>query len=228
MARRPRLCLPQHPHLVLQRAAAGVDAFVDDADYQAYLQRLAAAAPKRGVQIHGWALLPGAAWLLLTPADCAGLSTLMQELARSASRTRSPGLWDGRFRSALLQPGPLVLQALLAVDQVAALDGVVADAAAWRYSSLAHHAGGRADALLREAAEYWALGNTPYAREAAFRAELAAGTAARAWPRLRAAVLGGVALGDAAFLDGAAQALGRAVSSGRRGRPRRAVQSVPN
>ena len=228
MARRPRLCLPAHPHLVLQRAAAGVDAFAAEADYLAYLKRLATAAPARGVQVHGWALLPGAAWLLLTPADCAGLSALMQELARVASRTRGAALWDGRFRSALLQPGDTVLQALLAVDQVAALEGVVVDAAAWRHSSLAHHAGGRADAVVREAAEYWALGNTPYAREAAFRAQLAAGVGARAWPRLRAAVLSGVALGDAGFVAGAEQALGRAVAVGRRGRPPRAVQAVPN
>ena len=223
MARRPRLCLPGHPHLVLQRAAAGVEAFSCESDYQDYLRRLADGAQRRGVQVHAWCLLPDAAWLLLTPDDCSGLSALMQQLARCTSRSRGVAVWDGRFRTALLQPGARMLHAIAAVDQAAELQGHAADATSWRWSSLAHHSGGRADAVVREAPEYWALGNTPYAREAAFRGVLAAGDCARAWPQLRAAALAGVAFGDSGFVDAVSRAIGRRPEPGRRGRPRRAA-----
>ncbi len=198
--------------------------FVDEGDYRDYLQRLAQTAAQQQVQIHGYCLLPQAVWLLLRPADCRGLSALMQILARCASRRRGQGAaaWQGRFRTALVQEPSWLLPALVAVDRAAASEGLCGDAAAWPWSSLAHHAGSQSVAWLREAAAYWDLGNTPYAREAAYAGLLAADAARQQWPRLLQAVQGGWALGDAAYLEWAEARVGRALRPRPRGRPRRA------
>jgi putative transposase len=228
MARRPRLCVPELPHLVLQRAAA--PAFGGAADYRAYLGRLAEAAPRHGVAVHAYALLPCAVWLLLTPRSSAGLSALLQTLARSTSRSRLAllreagadpvaALWDGRFRSAPLQPGAWTLAALCGVDLAPQLEGEVGAAADWPWTSLAHHAGAAPQPWLRDASAYWELGNTPYAREAEFRRLAESGLAAQRWPVLRAAVLSGLALGDARFIAGLENQLERPLRAGRRGRP---------
>ncbi len=220
MARQARLCLPGQAHLVMQPANAVV--FADAADYQDYVHRLAGTAPRCEVQVHGYALLPDAVWMLLTPADCAGLSLLMQTLARCASRRRGlgSGLWQGRYRSALLQPSSWLLSALCAVDLAPQLAGVTQDPAAWPWSSLAHHTGRQPSPWLREVPAYWDLGNTPYAREAAYAGLLGGDLALRNWPRLQRAVHSAAALGDAQYIEWAEQQLGRRLHARPRGRPR--------
>lgn len=220
MARQARLCLPGQAHLVLQRANAPV--FADDSDYQDYLQRLAETAPRHAVQVHGYALLPRAVWLVVTPQECSGLSALMQTLARCASRRRGqgPGLWQGRYRSALLQPQAWLLPALRAVDLAPQLEAASPDASSWPWSSLAHHTGRQPCAWLREASAYWELGNTPYEREAAYAALLASEAAQRDWGDLLRALQGASALGDAEYVAWAEQELGRSLRPRRRGRPR--------
>ncbi len=222
MARQARLCLAGQPHLVLQRASA--TAFGEAADYQDYLQRLAQTAARREVQVHGYCLLPQAVWLVLTPRDCSALSSLMQTLARCASRRRGQRapLWQGRYRSALLQPQRWLLAALCAVDLAAELEGVAADAASWPWSSLGHHTGRHSSNWLREAAPYWDLGNTPYAREAAYAGLLAAAAARQPWAQLQQALRGAGVLGDAGYLAWASQQIGRDLQPRRRGRPRSA------
>ena len=219
MARHARLCLAGQAHLVLQRANSTV--FADAADYQDYLSRLAQTAQRHAVQVHGYALLPQAVWLVLTPADCTGMSALLQTLARCASRRRGQGagLWQGRFRSALLQQRPWLLAALCAVDLAPQLDDAATDATGWPWSSLAHHTGRQPCAWLREAQPYWELGNTPYAREAAYAQLLAGDLAMQHWSELSRAVRGSTALGDAVYLQWAEQQLGRSLRPRARGRP---------
>ena len=207
--------------------------FADDADYRDYLERLLELAPRHRVQLHGWCLLPQAVWLLLTPADAAGMSALLQALARLHSRRwRDRALpqgadaprWQGRFRSAVLQPGGWALDALCALEQAPALDGAGLNPDSWRWSSLAHHVGRSAQPGLRELPALWSLGNTPYAREAEYLRLLQGGRGGAVWPQLQRALQAGLALGDAGFLDALQQQLGRPLRPARRGRPPRAAQ----
>ncbi len=228
MARHPRLCIPMVPHLVLQRSRHAVFSAADD--YGNYLERLANAASRRAVAIHAYAILPTAVYLLLTPETCAGLSSLMQELARCTSRGHvsragaAEAVWDGRFRTALVQPDAWLLRASCAVESAPAAENV-ASSADWPWSSLSHHAGRLHRHWLRDAAAWWALGNTPYAREAAYRALFEASDAAAQWPLFKAAALAGRAVGDADFIARCEADVGRKLGARPRGRPR---QSVPN
>ena len=80
-------------------------------------------------------------------------------------------MWEGRYRGHLVADGPPLLACMRYVEQQAA-----EPEAGW--SSLPHHLGQRRDPLLTDPPAYWALGNTPFDREAAYRAWREQGVAA--------------------------------------------------
>jgi putative transposase len=72
---------------------------------------------------------------------------------------------------------------------------------------------------LKNPPEIWALGNTPFEREAAYRSLLAAGLPATQAQALRQAALGGWAAGSAAFALDLSRATARPARPRPRGRP---------
>ena len=220
MARLARLVVAGQAHLIIQRGHGGAAAFADGVDRAAYLAALREAAAAELVQVHAYALLPSEVLLLATPGRTAALGRVMQALGRRyvAAHNRRHGrrgtLWDGRFRCGVVEPGTTRLQALCLVDGAAAEAGL---------TSAPHRLGGPRDALLVDPPEYWALGNTPFDREAAYRALLDAGLAPDAADALRRATLGGWAAGSAAFKAGLAATLSRPAQPRPRGRPRKVL-----
>ena len=225
MARLPRLAVAGQAHLALMLGHSAQPVFVDDDDRRQFLAALRESALQHGVAVHGYALQPAEVLLLLTPATATALGTLMQGLGRryGAAFNRRHGrrgtLWAGRFRTAVVQAGPHLLDALLHVD----LQGQAAGGGAAAWSSLGHRLGERRDPLITDCAAWWALGNTPFEREAAYRRCLADGLAPDRAAALAAAVHKGWAVGDAAFLAALAQQTDRPVQPRPRGRPPRAA-----
>jgi putative transposase len=123
---------------------------------------------------------------------------------------RSGTLWDGRFRAGVIEPGAHTLSALLHIDLLPASD-------AWR--SAAHRLGQRTDRLVSDPPEFWALGNTPFEREAAYAARLERGLDAATQQQLDHTARQGWALGSPAFLAEVADASQRPVRPRPRGRP---------
>lgn len=219
MARLPRLVLPDHPHLVVQRALGERPAFTDAIDRRNYLEALRQALTLMRIRLHAWALVGGEARLLLTPPDAAAVSRLVQTVGRHyvSAHNRRHGrrgtLWDGRFRCAVLEPGAACLDAMVWID--AASDEPEA-------SSAAHHLGARRDPWLVDPPEFWALGNTPFERESAYRERLAAGLPPIRSAAIEAALRGGWPIGSAAFAEqAAATTSGRPIRPRPPGRPRR-------
>lgn len=215
MARLPRLALPGHAHHVLLRALPGRPAFVDAADREAFLAALHEAARTERVAVHAWSLAEDGAQLLLTPGDGPALGRLVQAVGRryvSAYNRRHGGagtLWNGRFRASVVEPGAWRLAALLAVD------------GAGPHTSAAHRSGGARDPRLQDPPEVWALGNTPFDREAAYRRLLAEGLTPRQSAAIERAAAGGWVLGEAAFVAALQRQADRPVAPRPAGRPRR-------
>ena len=145
MARLPRLAVAGQAHLALMLGHSAQPVFVDDDDRRQFLAALRESALQHGVSVHGYALQPAEVLLLLTPATATALGTLMQGLGRryGAAFNRRHGrrgtLWAGRFRTAVVQAGPHLLDALLHVD----LQGQAAGGGAAAWSSLGHRLGGK-------------------------------------------------------------------------------------
>jgi putative transposase len=216
MARLPRLVLPGHPHLAILRVLEGHVAFADAVDRQAFVAALREAAANEQVQLHAYALLPDEARLLLTPPTPQALARLMQAIGRTyvsaynRRHGRSGTLWNGRYRCAVIEPGEAGLEAQLWVEGASAEPGV---------TSAAHHTGEGRDSMLVDLPAYWALGNTPFEREAQYRNRLALGLSEACARSLRHATRGGWAVGSASFAAAASAASGRASRPRPQGRP---------
>jgi putative transposase len=229
MARLPRLALDGEAHLVVLRGHSGQPVFTDAADRIDFLADLREAAARHRVAVEAYTLLADHVHLLLRPAQAAGLGAMVQALGRryvarfNRRHGRSGTLWAGRYRAALLQAGPLVLQAMLFIDSHAHRSGQVAKPEDDAWSSAAHHLGRRRDPTVADGPAWWALGNTPFEREAAYRALMHEGVPAQQVRALADASHRGWPLGQADWLAQLAQQAARPVAPRPRGRPARAA-----
>jgi putative transposase len=235
VARLPRLALAGELHLVQLRGHNDQPVFADDADRTSFCAMLREAAARHGVAIHAYSLLNSEVHLLLTPAQAEGLGRMVQSLGRRyvAAVNRRHGrrgtLWDGRFRSSLVDARTLLLVATVFVETRPVTAGLTANAAEWPWSSAAHHVGRRRDPLVHDHEGYWALGNTPFDRERAHTVLLDESHPGIAEARFAAATRRPMVIGPAAFQARVAEALDRPLQPRPRGRPRSTsdVKTVP-
>jgi putative transposase len=231
MARLPRLTLPGLPHHVIQRGNNRQAIFIDRADHERLLGLLAEAAPRFGVALHAYVLMDNHFHLLATPDTTTGLPQFMQSVGRSYVRYfndrhgRSGTLWEGRYRSTLIQTDRYLLTCMAYIDLNPVRAGLVSDARDFPWSSHGHYAGLRHDKLLTPHPLYWELGNTPFAREAAYVELVRGGVRAADQGTLTEATLRGWAAGDADFLASLQKATERRVAKGKPGRPPAASDS---
>lgn len=175
MARRPRQAIAAYPHHVIQRGNNRQAVFVDDLDRRQYLAWLAEASQAFGLAIHAYVLMDNHVHLLATPAGDDALSRTMQAVGRRYVRWfnrrhgRSGTLWEGRFRSSLVEADRYLLACQRYIESNPVRAGLVEAAADWPWSSHRHHVGLLLDPLVRTHPTVWALGNTPFDRESAYR-----------------------------------------------------------
>lgn len=231
MARLPRLTLAGYPHHIIQRGNNRQMIFADTQDFETMLALLTENARKFAVAVHAYVLMDNHFHLLATPATTEALPLMMQAVGRSYVRYfnnrhgRSGTLWEGRYRSTLIEIERYLLACMVYIDLNPVRAGMVAQAADWRWSSHAHSLGLRADALITPHALYWALGNTPFAREAAYGELVQAGISANQQSALTNATLRGWALGEDDFVAALQKKLARRVSKSKAGRPHSADKS---
>jgi putative transposase len=227
MARQPRLSLPGQLHHVLLRGNNGQAVFADDADRALFVALLTQHASAQGVALHAWALMPDHIHLLLTPQRDGALSQCMQAtgrayvLAFNRCHGRRGTLWEGRYRSTVLEVEPWLLRAMVWLDthpQRAGLSDHPGGAHPW--TTAGHYLGLRHERSLTVPAPYWALANTPFAREAAYRTLLEHGSQPAHALALTHAGLKGWALGSVPFVAGLQAQTPRRLHMATPGRPR--------
>ncbi len=226
MARLPRLTVPGYPHHVIQRGNNRQPIFLGDTDRQRMLELIEDHARQLEVAVHAYVLMDNHFHLLLTPGAGDSLSRLMQAVGRRYVRYfndrhgRSGTLWEGRYRSTLIEPERYLLPCMAYLDLNPVRAGLVAQARDYPWSSHAHYAGLRADRMVTPHPLYWALGNTPFAREAAYAQQVQEGVPAALQQAMTDAVLQGWALGSADFVAQLQKTTGRRLSKAQPGRPR--------
>ncbi len=218
MARLSRLVAPGRPPHIVQSGHNRHSVSLDAADRSAWRDALREAAGPCRVAVHAYAIGARRALLLATPATTGGLSLLMQRVGRRYTRAfnarhgRSGTLWNGRFGAAVLEPRDWLLAAMRLVDaDAAAVDAL---------GSAAHHRGLGADPLVTDHPAFWALGNTPFERNAAYALLADSALPPDQIARLEHAMAHGWAVGSAGFLAGLSAELGRPVTPRAPGRPR--------
>ncbi len=236
MARLPRLTLADHPHHIILRGNNRQAIFMDSADHQRMLSLLQVHALGQGVQVHAYVLMGNHLHLLLTPLRNDSLPKMMQAVGRAyvlyfnKRHGRSGTLWEGRYRSALIQTERYFLACMAYIDLNPVRAGMVAQAADYAWSSHGHYTGRQNETWLTPHPLYWEMGNTPFAREAAYAAMVQSGVDKNQQHALTSSALSGWALGEEGFVKGIQKQTSRRVNPAKAGRPfgKKPFVSVPN
>lgn len=225
MARQPRLTLAAYPHHVIQRGNDRQAIVRDDNDRERLLALWQEHAQTFKVAINAYVLMDNHFHLLLTPETDDGLPKMMQAVGRAYVRyfnlrhRRTGTLWEGRYRSNLIESERYLLACMVYIDLNPVRAGMVAQPVDFKWSSHRHCIGQLSDKLVRPHALFWSLGNTPFAREVAYANLVQRGLAQREKEQFTQSALSGWVLGSTDFVDGLQQSTQRRLMPARAGRP---------
>jgi putative transposase len=231
MPRRARLRAADLPLHLIQRGNNRSACFAADNDYLVYLSHLEELADRFDCAVHAYVLMTNHVHLLLTPAAAEGSSLVMKHLGQryvqyfNRKYGRSGSLWEGRFRSSIVQDRDYLLRCYRYIEMNPVRAGMVQHPSEYRWSSYCSNAQGVASTLVKPHCEYVALSERNYERRAAYRSLFETELEAAIVDQIRAAANGGFALGDESFKSTIAAALGRRVQPGASGRPKKSSAS---
>jgi putative transposase len=221
MPRQPRLVIPGVSLHVIQRGNNKSACFLEDRDYLCYLAHLREISARHGVSIHAYCLMTNHVHLFLTPADRESCISLMRDLGQryvqyfNRQHNRTGTLWEGRFRSCVVESAQYVLACHRYIELNPVRAGMVDKLLPYPWSSHAANVGLHLDSFLTPHPDLVALGERwkdGYAR--LFESELDQAMVAA----IRDATHAGLPLGSAS-LKAEVLASGKRIAHGKPGRP---------
>lgn len=232
MPRQPRYFIPGIPQHVIARGNDRQAVFFRERDYKRYRRALRDAALDSGCQVHAYVLMTNHVHLLVTPERKGSLPLMMQAMGRTyvqplnACYQRSGTLWEGRYKASLVQTDEYLLACQRYIELNPVRAGMVEAPGDYRYSSYRHHALGIEDPLLTPHSVYLALHAQPSARRYAYRNLFRDTLSEELLVQVRHCTNACGVIGSDQFREQIAAMLGRAVPTGKRGRPRKSPQKI--
>ena len=230
MPRRARINLPGVPQHLIQRGNNRQACFFEEEDFSVYLDWLHAAAIGTACRLHSYVLMTNPVHLLISSTSEDGAGRLMKALGQryvqyvNRRYRRSGTLWEGRYRSCLVQDELYLLACQRYIELNPVRARMVRHPAEYRWSSYRANAQGEPAPLLQPHALYLALGTEAGLRQAAYRDLFRERLEPGVVDAIRHATNGNYALGNAKFTEKIAAMVGRRVTPGDAGRPRKAVR----
>jgi putative transposase len=197
MPRQSRLVLPDVALHIVQRGHNRQACFAHDTDHLVYLKLLHDLSAKHGCALHAYCLMTNHVHLLLTPRDERASAAMMRSLGQqyvqyfNRRHGRSGTLWEGRFRSCLVDSAGYVLACYRYIELNPVRAGMATCAAAYRWSSHGANAGYAGEELLSPHREYLALSQDETSRRNAYRQLFGQGDEAVFLAKIREATNGG-------------------------------------
>lgn len=176
MPRPRRLNLVGIPQHITQRGNNRQACFFDNEDRLTYLELLNRAARRRACDIHAYVLMTNHVHILATPRVADGVSRLMQDIGReyvryiNSSYRRSGTLWEGRFKSSLVDSAEYCLVCYRYIELNPVRAAMVDKPDDYRWSSYRSNALGQKVELITPHEEWMILGRDDHTRCAAYRA----------------------------------------------------------
>ena len=177
--------------------------------------------------VHAYVLMTNHVHLLVTPdaADAAAefMKSLGEQYVRYMNRRhdRSGSLWEGRFRSSIVQTDSYFLTCQRYIELNPVRAGMAQRPEDYRWSSYRANAFGDMDDVLTPHDTYLALGVVQPARQASYRSLFCTPIDQNTIARIRSAANGNFVLGSADFAAEVAAQLNGFTVPRRRGRVRR-------
>jgi putative transposase len=224
MPRLPRISPAGVAVHVIQRGNNRQACFVSDEDHWAYTGWLKEYSSRYRVDIHAWVMMTNHVHLLCTPQGDNGISKMMQAVGRryvqyfNREYRRSGTLWEGRFKSCLVQDEIYLLELYRYIELNPVRAGMVTDPGKYRWSSYQINGLGKESDLCTPHQEYLALGDDPSERQAGYRALFAYHVEGELLKDIRSNTNKGMAVGSDRFKKEIETLTGRRLQSKKRGR----------
>jgi putative transposase len=215
--------LPEVAVHAIQRGNNRSTCFFHEKDRSFYLFHLARMLPRARCALHAYCLMSNHVHLLITAREIDGCARLMKSIgqlyAQYVNKTyeRCGNLWEGRFKSCLVQSEDYVLACYRYIELNPVRAGLVKRADEYTWSSHRANARGEESSLVTAHEEYLRLGRTPSERQAAYR-DLFRLVPAEQLDEIRCATNSGYVLGTPAFRATLSRSLGKRVEKGMPGR----------
>ena len=207
MARLPRLDVPGVAQHVIQRGNNRQVCFGSERDFAAYAGWLHEYGVKHEVAIHAWVFMTNHVHLLVTPENTGGVSALMQSVGRryvpyfNYSYKRSGTLWEGRFKSCLVQSERYLLECYRYIELNPVRANMVAGPGDYKWSSYRCNGLGVESKLITPHPEYLGLGQSKAERLENYRSFFVGQVHPELLSQIRTATSKGLVIGNDYFAD---------------------------
>ncbi|WP_077338233.1 transposase [Pseudocolwellia agarivorans] len=224
MPRKLRVSLANVAEHVIQRGNNRQAIFANEDDMKAYLAWLKQYAKKYEVKIHAWVFMTNHVHLLCTPSSGTGISLMMQSLGRmyvmyfNKTYKRSGTLWEGRYRSCLVQNEVYLLELYRYIELNPVRAGIVDEASQYSWSSYHCNGLGKLSDLVTPHALYLSIAQDQDKRLFEYRALFSRHVDIKLIDNIRKATSKGLALGNDKFKETIETLSGKRVTEKKRGR----------
>jgi putative transposase len=225
MPRKPRVSLAGVAEHVIQRGNNRQVIFACEDDMRAYVTWLKQYSKKYNVAIHAWVLMTNHVHILCTPSTHTAVSQMMQSLGRmyvmyfNKAYKRTGTLWEGRYRSCLVQSEEYLLALYRYIELNPVRAGMVQEPSEYSWSSYQCNGLGKHSDLLTAHPVYLSISEDVNKRQVDYRQLFAHHVEPKMIDDIRQATHKGLALGNAQFKFTIEALSGRSVIEGKRGRP---------
>ncbi len=192
--------MPGMPLHIIQRGNNRMPCFVADADRSFYLFHLGRALSQFDCSLHAYCLMTNHVHLLLTPSSENGCGLLMKHVGQlhtqyvNKTYGRTGSLWEGRFRSCLVQSERYLLTCYRYIELNPVRAGLVQDPREFDWSSYRANTQPGPRGIISPHDEYLRLGTTDVERQQAYTELVMAGVEDTQLSQIRLATNGGHAL----------------------------------
>lgn len=174
MPRQPRFVVPEIALHVRHRGNNGQACFLVEGDRLVYLANLKELCAKTRCALHAYCLMTNHVHLLLTPPDAPSCASLMRDLGQryvqyfNRRHDRSGTLWEGRYRSCLVDSARYVLGCYRYIERNPVRARMVHAPSDYRWSSHLANCGRTTSNMVVPHVEYLALAADEAGRHAAY------------------------------------------------------------
>ncbi|WXT99330.1 MAG: hypothetical protein Ctma_0051 [Catillopecten margaritatus gill symbiont] len=226
MPRKPRINPINIPQHIIIRGNNRQVCFTNKDDMAFYVSCLKNYSKKHQLQIHAWVLMTNHIHLLCTPLVQNALSKTMQDVGRlyvcyfNKAYGRSGTLWEGRYKSSLIQSEYYLLSVYRYIELNPVRAGMVNDPADYSFSSYQINALGKSSNLCSPHEEYLSLGETNSVRQQNYRLLFEQELDIKLIDNIRRTTNQGMAIGNEDFITQIKNLTGYNMASKSRGRPK--------
>jgi putative transposase len=228
MPRKPRLFIAGYPYHVTIRGNNKNDVFYSDSDRRFFLSCLKEAKELTGSKLYAYCLMTNHIHLVLEPSLANGVSLMIQNLGRkyvryvNAKHNRTGTLWEGRFKSSLIDKDAHLLACLRYVEVNPVRAGIVKHPEDYPWSSFCERMGSvTALGLIDFDEVFLGLGDTLDLSLKKYHKFVLEGVADEELRGIRVCTEGGGIIGPEDFVGEISRFVGRNLQIKKKGRPRK-------